>query len=614
MKTLFLSKLLLLLPFLVLAQTNAVKGVVRSQSDPFVIPGVSIIEKGTVHGTITDAQGQFTLTTTTPKPILVFSLIGFKTREVSLPSTTDSLHIFLEEDVSKLSEVVVVGYGTTRNRTVTGSVSGVEVSSSVPIRIRGIATSAASDRATHHTAPISVIGAGILTAGELNDFSKWKLWQDIAKTELNEWQKQWQISPTERYTVQLITEEGFPVMGAEVVLKDKNGAEIWRAQSDNTGKSELWKGLFSQKQDAKVGSIEATVDGKIYQVKQPTPFHTGVNSIKVNHSCIAPSGVDIAFVVDATSSMSDEIQYLQAELKDVITKVKDSLSTSTINLGSVFYRDKGDDYVTLKTNFSKETQTTIDFIKKQQAAGGGDIAEAVEQALEVAVEELDWSVQAKARLLFLILDAPPHENPAVIASLQQAVTKAAAKGIRIIPITASGIDKSTEYLMRAIALATNGSYVFLTDHSGVGNGHIKPTTDKYEVELLNTLLVKLIVQFSYSTDCSAQKAAMPTQIDTIAQQYSNDKDSLSKKNARESENRKYGWSYFPNPTPDLINVEMDSNVKELFVTDVTGKIILRAVPTQNKATISMANYSSGMYFLRFHSGKKWETGKFFVSH
>ena len=221
--------------------------------------------------------------------------------------------------------------------------------------------------------------------------------------------------------------------------------------------------------------------GKIYSVSRPTRFHDGVNIIRVQQPCLAPSVVDIAFVVDATASMGDEIQYLQAELRDVMAKAKDSLASTTINLGSVFYRDAGDAYVTRTTNLSTNMQQTMDFIGHQQAGGGGDFPEAVEQALAVAMDDLSWTSQAKARLLFLILDAPPHENPQVLASLQQSIRKAAAKGIRIIPITASGIDKSTEYLMRSMALATNGTEVFLTDDSGVGNAHIKPTTDKFDV-------------------------------------------------------------------------------------------------------------------------------------
>lgn len=106
--------------------------------------------------------------------------------------------------------------------------------------------------------------------------------------------------------------------------------------------------------------------------------------------------------------------------------------------------------------------------------------------------ELQWSSNAKARLLFLVLDAPPHHRPDVLNSLHKSIQAAAAKGIKIIPITASGIDKSTEFLMRFFAISTNGTYVFITNHSGIGNDHMEPTVGEYEVEYLNDLMVRLI--------------------------------------------------------------------------------------------------------------------------
>jgi hypothetical protein len=69
--------------------------------------------------------------------------------------------------------------------------------------------------------------------------------------------------------------------------------------------------------------------------------------------------------------------------------------------------------------------------------------------------------------------------------------KAAEKGIRIVPIGCSGIDKPTEFLCRNIALATNGTYTFLTNHSGVGGTHIEPSTDGYKVESFREVLVRV---------------------------------------------------------------------------------------------------------------------------
>lgn len=601
---------LLLFPLFVGAQSFTIRGIVRAKTGRVGLPGVSIVEKGTANGTSTDAQGRFTLLTTGPAPRLVVSYIGYVAQEFTIRKNEDSLVVLLQDDVKSLSEVVVTGYGApTMKRSITGAAS--TVSGRVPgIMIRGASSAPAvlsADRKAKAAPSGPRAGAGVLTAGEVNDFSKWTLWPDIAQKDLSEWRHHWHISPLERYSAQLVTENGFPVVGATVYLKDSRDSLIWQAQSDNTGKCELWNGLFAVAQEKEVASLQAVVGGKTYSVSRPTRFHDGVNIIRVQQPCLAPSVIDIAFVVDATGSMGDEIQYLQAELQDVIAHAKDSLASSTINLGSVFYRDAGDEYVTRTSNLSANIQQTIDFIGRQRAGGGGDTPEAVEQALAVAMNELSWTTQAKARLLFLILDAPPHEDLQVLASLQQSIRKAAARGIRIIPIAASGIDKSTEYLMRSMALATNGTYVFLTDDSGVGDAHIKPTTDKFDVERLNTLLVRVITKYAYTADCQAPSAG---KAGTLAGRYQSAADTVA---ATPRRGKEYSWKCYPNPTPDVLHVELEGEVKELFITDVTGKIVLRAAPAHHKAAIQLGSFPSGIYFLRFFTGKKWEQAKFLVS-
>jgi len=99
------------------------------------------------------------------------------------------------------------------------------------------------------------------------------------------------------------------------------------------------------------------------------------------------------------------------------------------------------------------------------------------------------------------MDAPPHDKAK--SEMALLIRNAAAKGIRIVPVACSGTDKATEFIMRSIALATNGTYLFLTDDSGIGNGHIKPTTDKFKVELLNDLLQRIMEQMCFVNTCDA---------------------------------------------------------------------------------------------------------------
>jgi TonB-linked SusC/RagA family outer membrane protein len=88
------------------------------------MPGVNIIIKGTTTGTSTDQEGKFQLTVPDQTAVLVFSFIGYHSREITVGSQS-VINITLEPDVATLAEIVVVGYGTQKRGSVTGAVTSV---------------------------------------------------------------------------------------------------------------------------------------------------------------------------------------------------------------------------------------------------------------------------------------------------------------------------------------------------------------------------------------------------------------------------------------------------------------------------------------------------------
>ncbi|PWH83941.1 SusC/RagA family protein [Algibacter marinivivus] len=106
------------------AQNIDVSGNVQDNTG-FPIPGVNVIVKNTSKGAVTDFDGNFTLTNVETGATLTFSYIGYVTKEVVV-SNSAKLTVVLEEDVAKLDEVVVVGYGTQRKKEVTGAVSVID--------------------------------------------------------------------------------------------------------------------------------------------------------------------------------------------------------------------------------------------------------------------------------------------------------------------------------------------------------------------------------------------------------------------------------------------------------------------------------------------------------
>jgi TonB-linked SusC/RagA family outer membrane protein len=105
-------------------QERIVKGRVTSKDDELGFPGVNILVKGTTVGTVTDAEGNYSLSVPSNDAILVFSSIGYKTTEIPVGTRT-TIDLAIENDITTLSEVVVVGYGVQEKRDVTGSISSL---------------------------------------------------------------------------------------------------------------------------------------------------------------------------------------------------------------------------------------------------------------------------------------------------------------------------------------------------------------------------------------------------------------------------------------------------------------------------------------------------------
>lgn len=103
---------------------RVVKGVVVDEKGEPMI-GVNILAKGTITGTTTDTNGEFSLNVADNVNILVVSFIGYATQEVPINAQTN-LRITLIEDLQSLSEIVVVGYGSQLKREVTGAVQTIK--------------------------------------------------------------------------------------------------------------------------------------------------------------------------------------------------------------------------------------------------------------------------------------------------------------------------------------------------------------------------------------------------------------------------------------------------------------------------------------------------------
>lgn len=113
-----------------------ITGMVRDENGAG-LPGVYVLEKGTTKGAITDEKGAYTVTVESSKSVLVFSFMGYNSEEIMVEGRT-IIDISLEPDISVIEEVVLVGYGTQKKTTLTGSVSkvnGTEIAKSPAMNV-----------------------------------------------------------------------------------------------------------------------------------------------------------------------------------------------------------------------------------------------------------------------------------------------------------------------------------------------------------------------------------------------------------------------------------------------------------------------------------------------
>ena len=340
--------------------------------------------------------------------------------------------------------------------------------------------------------------AGVLTAAEWNDLANWEFWTNVMNNQ--EWNNSfevWKMDTSSRIAVRVKDSAGNPVVNLPVALY-QNQSRLWAARTSVKGEANCWFGLFPK--DIEPAENLTLMIGDQMQAGAPV-ISTGkgeeplVWNEYVATATAPQEKADIAFIVDATGSMGDEINFLKKDLLSILTSVQQSQSGVEIRTGTVFYRDEGqyEEYLTRYSNFTTDFSSTMQFIKKQDADGGGDLPEAVHTALETTLQKLSWNIDARSRIAFLILDAPAHYNhQGVVESIHQSLKAFAEQGIHIIPVLASNMDKTSEFMCRYFAIVTDGTYVFLTDDSGVGESHLTPTVGQYTVEKLNDLLVRLI--------------------------------------------------------------------------------------------------------------------------
>jgi hypothetical protein len=446
--------------------------------------------------------------------------------------------------------------------------------------------------------------AGQLTAGHWRDLNEWAAWTKTNEDpKIKAIQNTWGIFPNKLNAIRLSDKNNLDLAFAKVELINKDKKSVWQTYSNQDGMVYLWPGLFDNS-EYKISEHELLIkiNDKQQNIKDFSSFINSKKHLKTNLETKSNPLLEIAFIVDATGSMGDEIRYLQSELTDVISRIQKRNRCLQIKTGSVFYKDHGDDYLTKVLPLSYNPATTVNFIGEQSAGGGGDFPEAIDVAIEQGLSQLGWSNQHNPKIMFLVLDAPPHQDEASKKRTRDAISKASEMGIRIIPITASGIDKSTEFLMKYLALGTGGEYVYITDDSKIGNSHLKPTGGESKVAFLNNLMVKLINQYSDGNWCSEIQNPSDT-VPNYQQQQTTEM----------IVGRTWYMTFMPNPVVDYVDIKFSKEAEKIKITDIKGNILYS---TENQAKrelkVNVQSWNSGVYIVYATNKNETISGKLLV--
>lgn len=183
-------------------------------------------------------------------------------------------------------------------------------------------------------------------------------------------------------------------------------------------------------------------------------------------SAHAKSTVEVAFVLDTTGSMSGLIEGAKRKIWSIATSILDSNPDADIRMGLVAYRDIGDDYVTKTFDLTADIQDLYANLLQVKANGGGDWPESVNEALDVAVNKLQWTGAGDTRrIVFLVGDAPPHMDYKQDTRYATTLKVARQKDIIVNAMLAGGA-RDTERVWRDVAQRGDGRFIAIPQDGG----------------------------------------------------------------------------------------------------------------------------------------------------
>jgi Mg-chelatase subunit ChlD len=176
--------------------------------------------------------------------------------------------------------------------------------------------------------------------------------------------------------------------------------------------------------------------------------------------------VEVVFVLDTTGSMGDLIDGAKRKIWSIANTIVEQNPDADVAMGLIGFRDRGDQYVVKTHAMTEDLQSLYGRLTKFEADGGDDTPESVNEALDTAISDINWSKGERIRrIVFLVGDAPPHMDYPDDRKYPEVLKEAKQRGIIVNAVQAGG-DQETEGVWKDIAQRGQGRYMAIPQDGG----------------------------------------------------------------------------------------------------------------------------------------------------
>ena len=418
---LFFALIISIISFRFIPNTIIVEGIVTDDSGAPLV-GVAVMEKGTTNGTVTDVNGEYSISVTDEKAILIFNYIGFLTQEVKVKKDK-KLDVKLSEDTEKLEEVVIIEKNKKDRKRVGSSLSKMNSADAIQGRAAGITSTMAyemeaDDYGNFNTEEYDLINENIFQTPKAKPLSTFSIDVDAASySNLRRMLNNGQTPPKDAVRI----EEMINYFDYE--YKDPTGEHPFA--------------IAMEMSDAPWNPNHRLV-------------HIGLQGKKPDYTMTQPS--NLVFLIDASGSMNaqQKLPLLKSSLKLMVNSLKENDRIALVTYA-------GNAGLVLKSTPVSEKDKIIAAIENLEAGGSTAGAQGIELAYAVAEKNL---MEEGNNRIILATDGDFNVGVSSTSELVRMIEEKREKGI-FLTIAGFGMGNYKDGRMEQISNAGNGNYYYI---------------------------------------------------------------------------------------------------------------------------------------------------------